>query len=100
MRFWDTSNPERPTGVKDPQAILDYPIDFSEWLAEMGDSHASHTITTTGGLTVVASGAANGVITPLLSGGTLGETASFTVHIVTAGGREDERTFYLRIQER
>jgi len=29
MSFWNTDNPLKPTGIKDPDAILDYPIDFS-----------------------------------------------------------------------
>jgi len=40
------------------------------------------------------------VVVPLLSGGTSGNTAECTCHIITEGGREDERTIFLKIKER
>lgn len=100
MSFWDVTNPAKPKGIKDPNAVLDYPISFASWLSDISDTYASHTVTTTGGLVCDSSTQAAGVIIPILSGGTVGETASFTVRIVTTGGRIDERTFYLKIQER
>jgi hypothetical protein len=46
----------------------------------------------------------NGIVTVIISGGTVGETASFTIHMTAtvSGGatRVDDRTFYLRIIER
>ena len=100
MAFWDVSNPAKPKGIKDPDAILDYPIDFSAWLDDISDTYASHTVTTTEGLVCDSSSEAAGIITPILSGGTLGKLASFTIHIVTTGGLEDDRTFWLRIVDR
>lgn len=100
MSFWDTSNPAKPTGIKDPNAVLDYPINYSAWLTDIADTYQSHTITTTGGITINSSTQASGVITPIISGGTVGSVASFTIRIVTAGGRTDDRTFYLKIKER
>jgi hypothetical protein len=87
----------KPTGIKDPNAVLDFPISFAAWLADIADTYASHTVVVTGGLTLVSSSQAGGVITPILSGGTLKATASFTIHITTTGGRQDDRTFYLKI---
>lgn len=66
----------------------------------LGNKFRHKAVTTTGGLTCVSSSEAAGVITPLLSGGTVGQTATFTIRIVTASGRQDDRTFYLKIQER
>lgn len=100
MSFWNTTNPAKPKGIKDPNAVLDYPISFAAWLADISDTYQSHTVTVTGGLVLDSSAQAAGVITPVLSGGTLGETASFTIRIVTTGGRTDDRTFYLKIVER
>lgn len=100
MSFWDTTNPLKPKGIKDPNAVLDYPIDFSAWLADIVDAYASHTVACTGGLVCDSSSEDAGVITVLLSAGTLGQTATFTVRITTAAGRIDDRTFYLKIQER
>lgn len=100
MSFWDVTNPLKPKGIKDPNAVLDYPISFATWLADISDTYASHTVIVTGGLTCNSSSQAAGVITPILSGGTVGQTATFTIRITTTGGRTDDRTFYLKIQER
>jgi hypothetical protein len=101
MSFWDVSNPVKPTGIKDPNAILDYPISFVAWLADIADTYVSHTVVSlTGGLAVNSSAQSAGIITVWLSGGTVGETGSFTVRIVTTGGRTDDRTFWLKIKER
>lgn len=100
MSFWDITNPAKPKGIKDPSAVLDFPISFAAWLADISDAYASHAVTTTGGLVCDSSTQAAGVITVWLSGGTAGDTGSFTVRIVTSGGRTDERTFYLTIKER
>jgi len=100
MSFWNTSNPNKIMGIKDPDSLLDYPIDWSAWLTALGDSYLSHTIENiTGGLVEVSSPESSGIITVWLSGGTLSETASFTVRIVTNGGRTEDRTFYLKIKE-
>lgn len=100
MSFWDTTNPAKPKGIKDPDAILDYPISFADWLSDISDTYASHEIIVTGGLVVDLATQSGGIITVWLSGGTLGTTATFTVRITTTGGRTEDRTFYLKIQER
>lgn len=100
MSFWDVTNPKKPKGIKDPNAVLDYPISFASWLTDISDTYLSHTVSVTGGLVVDSSVHLNGIITPVLSAGTVGETATFTIRIVTVGGRTDDRTFYLKIQER
>jgi hypothetical protein len=100
-KFWDTqTNKTKPTGIKDPDAILDYPIDYSAWLLDLNDTYYAHTTSVTGGITVDASSYLGGCIIPMISGGNVGETASFTIHIITTGGREDDRTFWLNIVER
>jgi len=98
MAFWNTDNPDKPIGTHDPDAILDYPVDFSDWLGD--DVYASHTVMTTEGLTVQSSDFAGGVVTVWLTGGTLGRKASFTVRMVTAAGRRDDRTLWLKIKDR
>jgi hypothetical protein len=101
MSFWDTANPAKPTGIKDPNAILDYPIDYTAWLADITDTYSSHSvIVAAGSIAVQSSGYSSGKIIVWLSGGTVGETAAFTIRIVTFGGRTDDRTFYLKIKER
>lgn len=102
MSFWDITNLAKPKGIKDPDAVLDFPINFSAWLSEMNDTYASHTVECDldSGLVCDSSSQAAGVITPILSGGIAGKTGWFKIHIITTGGREDDRTFYLKISER
>jgi hypothetical protein len=100
MGFWDTTVIDKPKGVKDPDAILDYPVDFSDWLTDISDTYASHTVITSDGLTEDSSSESAGVITVFISGGVEGVTEWFTVRITTTGGRTDDRTLYLKIKER
>ena len=95
------SNAVKPTGIKDPDAVLDYPVSFVDWLADISDTYASHSVIIASGSIVCDSSTESaGVITPIISGGTVGETASFTIRITTAAGRIDDRTFFLKIKER
>ncbi|CAB4132076.1 hypothetical protein UFOVP136_31 [uncultured Caudovirales phage] len=103
MSFWSNETPLKPTGIKSVESVLDYPIDFSAWLADMGAVYANHTVTHTGSITIVSSTYANGIVSVVISGGELGETTSFTVHmnaIVLGSARSDQRTFYLNIVNR
>lgn len=100
MSFWDTANPLKPKGIKDPNAVLDFPISFASWLADISDSYLSHSVIVSGSIICDSSTQSAGVITPIISGGVVGEPCSFTIRIVTAGGRTDDRTFYLKIVER
>ena len=102
MSFWNLDNPSKPKGVKDPDSVLDYPIDISAWLDDISDTYVSHEVLVDGGLIYNESISVynNGVITVWLSGGTAGETATFTLRITTLGGRIDDNTLYLKIQDK
>jgi len=100
MPFWDVTLAEAPRGVKDPNAVLDYPISFVDWLADVSDTYASHTVTCSGTLVCNSSSESAGVITVWLSGGRLGEVETFTIRITTVAGRVEDRTLRLRIIER
>ena len=84
--------------VKDPNAVLDYEWDWSAWLGT--DTIASHTVTAATGLTVDSTEATDTAVTVWLSGGTVGQTYSVTCHVVTAAGREDDRTVTVTVMER
>ena len=84
--------------VKDPDAVLDYEWDWSAWLGT--DTIASHTVTASAGLTVDSTEATDTAVTVWLSGGTVGQTYSVTCHVVTAAGREDDRTVTVTVMER
>ena len=82
----------------DPDAVLDYLFDWSDWLG--ADTIASHTVTAAAGLTVDSTEATTTTVTAWLSGGTDGASYAVTCHIVTAAGREDDRTVTITVQER
>lgn len=90
---------DKPTIVKDPDAVLDYVVDFTEWLANESDAIASHTIKTLS-VTKNSSYQSGGKVVVWISGGEAGKPASATVQITTTGGRTDERTIYFKIRER
>ncbi len=96
---------------KDPNAVVDYHVAWSDWLA--GDTIATATWTLATGLVKdsqsINSGAltldgvshgANTVATVWISGGTAGAEYSVACRITTAGGRTDERTFRVVVRER
>jgi hypothetical protein len=85
---------------KDPDAVLDFLFDWTEWLA-VGEAISSHTITVSGtGVAVDSSSENSGIITVWLSGGTAGQVDDVNCQIVTDAARTDERTMKIRIQER
>jgi hypothetical protein len=89
------------TKLKDPDAVLDYLVDWdddtedwlgtdtistSEFIAESGITINSHTNTPT-------------TATVWLSGGTTGTKYKITNRITTAGGRTNDQSFYVKIKE-
>jgi hypothetical protein len=89
-----------PEIVKDPDAVLDYPVDWALWLADVSDTLSSHTVTADAGLTVDSSSISGTKVIAWLSGGTAGETYQVVYHVVTAAGREDDRSIFVKITER
>jgi hypothetical protein len=83
---------------KDPQAVLDYRVDWSAWLA--GDTIVASTWILETGITndLDTYNATTAVI--WLSGGTLGEIYTVTNRITTALGRIDDRTFLVEIKNK
>lgn len=88
----------RPTIDKDPDAVLDYSIDWGDWLP-VGDSITAASSTATG-CVVNSTTVAGSKVVMWISGGTAGVAASAKARITTAQGRTDERTIYLRIKQR
>lgn len=83
---------------KDPDAVLDYSIDWSRWLA--GDSIISSTWVVPHGLTQVTNLFSPITITVWISGGTVGQSYLVVGQVTTAGGRTDERTIQIDVEER
>lgn len=91
-------NPIR-TFEKDPDAVLDYVIDWGdEWL-ETGDEIKTSTWTVPAGITKDSTSNTPTTTTIWLSGGTDGETYDLVNHIITDDGREDDRTITIKVRE-
>lgn len=82
---------------KDPEAVLDYTIDWSDWLGTDTISAVSWTVEA--GITKDSEGNTTTSATIWLSGGTAGTSYEVTCHITTAGGREDDRTLRIDVEE-
>ena len=89
----------RPVIEKDPNAILDYTVDWVDYLTDVTDTIASYQVLTTG-VTVASTAQNTTKITAWLSGGIEGEKVQVTYRIVTTGGRTDDRSIYLKIKQR
>ena len=90
---------------KDPNAVLDYTVDFSKMLVPLEDAITSATVTVTGGLVVDSVTYTDYTVTAWLSGGTItveGAYASATFKFTTVNNpaRIDERTVFFNVLER
>jgi hypothetical protein len=85
---------------KDSQAVLDYSVDWTEWLD--GDTIATSSWTVAGDadLTITASSFSGGVATVWLSGGSTGKSYRVTNKITTAQGRTDRRSITITVEDR
>lgn len=89
------------TIAHDPQAKLDYAVDWSLWL-QTGETITTSTWTVPTGITQAMPNPSNTstVATIWLTGGTVGTHYTVTNHIVTSMGREDDRSLFIRVIER
>lgn len=86
------------TFLKDPNAVLDYAVDWSRWLA--GDEIATSTWTVPAGLTKLSDSTTTTKATVWLAGGAVGQSYTVTNRITTTGGRTEERSLTIRVEER
>lgn len=87
------------TKTKDPDANLDYAIDWSDWL-DTGDTIATSTWLVPTGLTAGTDSNTTTSATIWLSGGKGGVSYLVTNRITTTAGRETDRSFTVSVQER
>lgn len=80
----------------DPDAKKDYVFDWTAFLG--ADTIASYTLTATGDVTIASDSQTDTAVTVWVSGVDDGAVGSIVCHVVTAAGREDDRTmvFYGR----
>ncbi len=88
------------TFTKDPDAVLDYSVDWSAWLA--GDQIATSAWLLEQGalLEIVTDTKIATKATVWLRGGQKGTTYLVTNRIVTMGGRTDDRTITVKVEDR
>ncbi len=85
---------------KDPQSVMDYTIDYSNFLAS-GDALSSHTITVDTGITKDSSSIVTGnkKVTMTLSGGTAGTTYTIKISATTSDGFTSIKRFRVKSEE-
>ena len=84
--------------TKDPQATLDYTIDWSAWLGT--DAIATSTWVLDAGITQANASMSGAQATVWVSGGVAGHLYSVTNRITTAAGRTDDRSILIRVADR
>ena len=84
---------------KDPNAVLDYQVDWSAWLG-LNETIVTSSWTTQLGITNDSTSHAGSVATIWLSGGTLGKEYLVSNRIVTSAGRQEVRSFRVAIVSR
>lgn len=87
------------TFIKDPDAILDYTFDWTEWLQE-SETISIYVITIDAGITKESDNENEGKVIVWLSGGAVGETYNIACKITTDLDRTDERTVEIIMVER
>ena len=90
----------KATIVKDPDAVLDYTFDWTAWLALVSDTLSSQTVLVDTGITCDSSSISGTTVIVWLSGGSVGVTYGITCRIVTANGRTDDRSIFVKIKQR
>ena len=86
------------TLVKDPNATLDFTIDWSLWLN--GDTISTATWTVGAGITKELDTKTATTTVIWLSGRTLATSYSVSVHITTVAGRIDDRTLTISVVDK
>ena len=84
--------------IKDPDAVLDYTVDWSDWL--VNDTIISATWVVPTGITKDSSSNTDTTATIWLSGGTVNIDYSIVCRITTLVGRIEDRTFIIKCKER
>ena len=85
---------------KDPDAILDFAFDWSDWLAT-GETISTRVMTVPSGITLSSTDTeSSGVVTFWLSGGTAGNWYDVACKITTSASRTDERTMNIFVDNR
>ena len=85
--------------LKDPDAILEYGFDLTDWLVD-SDTIANASWTVPTGLTKGTETKTDTITTVVISGGTAGNEYKITDRITTTAGRVDDRSIMIVVAER
>lgn len=85
--------------TKDPDAVLPYVFDWTDWLAS-GETISSATMTVETGLTKDSETNTTTTHTVWVSGGTIGTRYLLTSRVTTNLGKTDDRSALVRITDR
>jgi hypothetical protein len=85
--------------TKDPNAVLDYGFDWSDWLTT-GETISTSTWIVPSGITQDSESESTELTTIWLSGGTARERYDVTNRIVSSAGRTDDRTLRILVANR
>lgn len=87
--------------LADPASVLDYVVDWTSWLAA-GETLTASSWTVGTGITQTTPSPSFTTVkaTIWLTGGTADSTYRITNHITTSAGRQDERSFTVRVLDR
>ena len=95
-----TGTSAKNTIVKDPDAVLDYTWDWGGWLDDITDTISSHEMVVETGVVCDSSSIVAKTVVAWISGGIAGTTYRVACRVVTAGGRTDDRSIFIKIKER
>lgn len=87
--------PDAP--AKDPDSIIDYGIDWSNWLTD-GETIVTSSWPDLGDLVSVSESNTATATAIFISGGVLGATYTLTNRITTNQGRTEDRSMYISCQ--
>lgn len=85
--------------IKDPDALLDYQMDWTSWLDDTDIIIASSWVTDSADLVVEDDSFTDTATTVWLSGGVVRGKYRVTNSIVTDDGRRDDRSFIIKCTE-
>ena len=85
--------------IKDPNAVLDYFVDWTAWIAT-GDSIDNIAWTVPAGLTLETQTLDGAKAYAWLSGGTADQSYDVLCRITTVDGRIDDRTVSIQVREK
>jgi len=88
----------RAAFVKDPNATVDYELDWSEWLDS--DAVSTSTWSAPAALTLTGSNVTDNVTRIFVAGGSVGTDYLITNRITSSGGRIEDRSILIQVRER